>query len=186
MVTLNGVPETNSVGPNLVETAGVPPQDGGGINRVTGSTKSPPKSRIPKVGRRRANPTAVDPGGAARNARNAIEQQRERAVQRLIYPPDDEEFECKYPFLWEGLTMSAYADGTPRMPWELAIRRIPGGYAGTLTDHDLLQRLPFKFAAWDELRQTLEMQLLSSSPGWEPMEKSYKNKKGLKKFDKKA
>jgi hypothetical protein len=120
--------------------------------------------------------------GGSRSARKAIEDAKKKAVTKIIYPPDDDDFECRYPFLWEGMTMFGYADGTARMPWEISVRRISQGYVATITDHDLLQKLRVTVTRWEDIQQALETALVAPNPGWEGMEKSYRNKKGLDKF----
>jgi hypothetical protein len=157
--------------------------------RAGGDPKSIRKSRraaAAPVADGMGDAPSVNPAGTAKQAKRRLEDSKKLAVQRVIYPPDDEEFECTFPQLWEGLTMSAWGDGVPRLPWTITIKRIPGAYQVKITDDDLLQYTLVDVAEWEGIRQALEMKLLSSNPGWQPMDKSYRNKKGLRKFDKKG
>ncbi len=146
-----------------------------------GTRKAPPR-----LAGKPADAPGVDSGPSSRDAKRRLEAGKKLAIQRVIYPPDDDEFECSFPQLWEGLTMSTWGDGVPRLPWTITIKRIPGAYQVKITDDDLLQYTLVDCAEWEGIRQALELKLLSSNPGWQPMDKSYKNKKGLRKFDKKA
>jgi|HubBroStandDraft_1064217.scaffolds.fasta_scaffold29305_3 hypothetical protein len=82
--------------------------------------------------------------------------------------------------------MSTWGDGTQRLCWELTITRVNGGYKVKITDHDLLRYTHAFALTFDTIPEEIERKITSYNPGWEDMQKSYRNKKGLDKFKKKG
>jgi len=82
------------------------------------------------------------------------------------------------------LTMDRYRDGKERIPSDLKLERCSGGYMLTIQDHDTGLQKSFPLQRLSDLVVTAEAALLNPDVPWRAF-KSYKNKAGLKKFDKK-
>jgi hypothetical protein len=92
--------------------------------------------------------------------------------------------EHETPNLWQMLTMDQYAGGIQRLLSEIVITRVDGAYQVVIKDHDTGKQKACQALTLLNVPDALEKALLSSDVPWTQF-KSYKNKDGLKKFDKK-
>jgi len=108
-----------------------------------------------------------------------LEQLAKMVAERRMNPPDDPDVEKTAPFLWEMLTVDAWADGTERLMPQIVIERVPGGYKATLKDDSLCIRKSVLVLHWASIIAALESTLGDDKVPWEAF-KSYRNKGGPK------
>lgn len=102
-----------------------------------------------------------------------------------ITPPCDDHTEHVAPRFWDHLTRCKYKTGQERSPCELTITRIPGGYQCVLKEHDFAEQKTFAFLTLLDLAESAERALNDPLIPWKAFE-SYKNPKGIKKFEDKS
>jgi hypothetical protein len=148
--------------------------------------KGPPR-RGHRAVRSRASDHSSDgrpanPGNAGTFAERVVSD----ALRRRLTPPDDPIVQELCPDLWDLLTREKYTSGKDRLPADIVIERIEGGYTVTIKDHDSGTAWAFTLDRLENLAVASETALHDPKTRRTTF-KSFKNKKGLDKFrEKKA
>lgn len=102
----------------------------------------------------------------------------DRAVTKRTPAPDDPATAEECPGFWQLATTDLRADGQRRFLPEIALIRVSGQWAGTISDVETSQRKAFAVERLEDLARAIETALRDPNVPWVPY-KNRKNPKGI-------